>query len=357
MYLQNNIFYSFYLQALERNMSLSTQYLEELSRRYKKQVEEMQRLLDNTLATFNAESKKKDETNKRLEDQIQELKQVVESLVAERNSWSSVMFWTFLTCAAAFIFMTFCKRNAQHKQSGTDEKMCEVQRRHSVAVVPNITAPKKKRRPSEECLKIKGTYEDLLIYETDSSTSRKKKKKKKGIPRSNSISTLTEEVENNSRTVSSDTTFSFKPPSTSSRVNHKEAPAQQADLDWVEHSVLQNGIQEVPFLLEESEHTSLEPLIFTENCPKKNNSHTIGNSTFMKTAAEVRLNRSSSHNPPAKTNGNIAGAHRKTASLDEHVQFALAKSINSYVNSHSRDEAMTPKKEKKSLKKIFKKVF
>lgn len=343
-------------------MSLSTQYLEELSRRYKKQVEEMQRLLDKTLATFNAESRKKDEKNKQLEEQIEELKHVVDSLVAERNSWGSLMYWIFITCAAIFVVMTFCKRSAQHKQSRIDETACELQRRHSVAVLPTVSVPKKQRRPSEECLKIKGTYKDLLICDIDSGMPKKKKKKKRGIARSNSIATLSEEVENNSRSVSSDTVFKFKPTCTSSRIiiHHKE-PAQKADLDWVEHSALKNGIQEVPFLLDESEHTSLEPLIFSENNAKKNNGNATDNSpSYMKTATELRLNRSSSHNLPVKTNGRVIGTHRKTASLDEHVQFAVTNSVISSDDLHSKGEdnqAVTPKKERKGLKRIFKKVF
>lgn len=352
--------FSFDLQALERNMSLSTQYLEELSRRYKKQVEEMQRLLDKTLATFNAESRKKDEKNQLLEEQIQELQRTVEILVSERNSWKSFLYCIFLICSTVVAFVIFCRRSTQHKQPEADKKMGDVQRRYSVSVVSHAVVPKKRRRPSEEALKIKGTYEDLIINETDLSTSKssKRKRKKRSLARSNSISTLSEETENKLHTVSSDTVFSFKPTCTSSRVLNCQEPTQKTDLDWVEHSVLQNGIQTVPFLLDESEHTSLEPLIFTDNNTKKSSDDTsprLSNDlpSFMKTAADVRLNRSSSHNPPTKPNGNKV--HRKTASLDEHVN-----NLNGNLDLHSKVEdiqGMTPKKEKKGLKRILKKVF
>ena len=40
------------LQVLERNMSLSSQYLEELSRRYKRQVDDMHKSLNRTLKVY-----------------------------------------------------------------------------------------------------------------------------------------------------------------------------------------------------------------------------------------------------------------------------------------------------------------
>lgn len=183
-------------------MSLSTQYLEELSQRFKKQVEEIQRLFDKTTTMLHAESKKKDERNQQLEEQIKDLKTIVEALVAERNGWGSAFYWTFLAAVVLFCAVAFCRRGVgQPKRAESSEESGEIQRRNSIDVVQEKRPSKKKtRRPSEEALRIKGTYEDLLINEGDSGgKSGKKRKKKRGIVRSNSITTLTEEAEGNLR--------------------------------------------------------------------------------------------------------------------------------------------------------------
>ena len=65
-------------------MSLSGQYLDELSRRYKKQVEDMQRLLSEMTIR---ESKRSQDVNT-LTARIFELTSAVDALIAERDSWS-----------------------------------------------------------------------------------------------------------------------------------------------------------------------------------------------------------------------------------------------------------------------------
>jgi len=86
-----NMFYV--LQALDRNMSLSGQYLEELSRRYKKQ-EELGRALNKSLAvlweeTRRARSREQQAGNDlgSLREQVHSLSAAVDMLLAERNSW------------------------------------------------------------------------------------------------------------------------------------------------------------------------------------------------------------------------------------------------------------------------------
>lgn len=71
-------------------MSLSSQYLEELSRRYKKQVEEMQR----ALAAAMEERRKSEERESLRLEQLSQLTQQVDALTAavkellgERDSW------------------------------------------------------------------------------------------------------------------------------------------------------------------------------------------------------------------------------------------------------------------------------
>jgi seryl-tRNA synthetase len=75
-------------------MSLSGQYLEELSRRYKKQVEEMQRAFNRTLVAVAEESRKGEEREQKhveemaaLQKQLATLTFAVEMLLSERDSW------------------------------------------------------------------------------------------------------------------------------------------------------------------------------------------------------------------------------------------------------------------------------
>lgn len=76
-------------------MSLSTQYLEELSRRYKKQVEEMQRAFNKTLAAIGESEKKGQERELKqaeemeaLRNQVVVLSNAITVLLQEREGWT-----------------------------------------------------------------------------------------------------------------------------------------------------------------------------------------------------------------------------------------------------------------------------
>ncbi|XP_035774247.1 SUN domain-containing ossification factor-like isoform X2 [Anopheles albimanus] len=72
------------IKALERNMSLSGQYLEELSRRYRKQVEELQHSYAKTLHEI-------EEQNRRMRDSEAALREVNERLRLDLNSFQSLV--------------------------------------------------------------------------------------------------------------------------------------------------------------------------------------------------------------------------------------------------------------------------
>lgn len=309
-----------FFQALERNMSLSSQYLEELSRRYKRQMEEMQRLFDKTLSTLTTESRQRDQHNKRLETELDELRRVVDDLIIERNNWARCLYGILLLLSVFFCIIGLCRRktNVQHSD------ILEIQRRNSVDVITHHQPQKKQRRPSEEAMKIKGSYKELMVDDIDCHTfkSGRKRKKRKESPRSNSFTTLLEEKE-----IVNSTTKSIDKPELESTIPY--------DKDWVES----NKINDVPIVLEESDNTFLElsPLV---------NGGLNRSPSFMKTATNVRLSRSASHTPPADSNGNhVEGKYKKSVSVDETLKI---EPFNGIVEG-------TPKKEKKSLFKIFKK--
>lgn len=288
-------------------------------------MEEMQRLFDKTLHTLNTESKKKDEYYKRLESELEELKQVVDNITSEKTSWNNFLYIFVLAIILLFCFVSFCRRTviSPHQSNAID-----IQRRNSVDVVFHNKPPKKQRRPSEEALKIKGSYTELMVDETDGHVfkSGKKRKKRKESPRASSFAALVEENENMKGMSSTNVSIE----------EQQSASPAVTNVDWVES----NEIKDVPIVLEESEHTTLE---FTPSI----NGDAKGLQSFMKTATETRLNRSSSHTPPTDTNGNNLAKHKKSASVDVTTQMES-------LNGNILITEDTPKKEKKGLFKIFK---
>lgn len=136
------------------------------------------------------------------------------------------------------------------------------------------------------------------------------------------------------------------------------APANtNNDLDWIERNKIASAVQEVPFVLEESEHTFPEPVNYTDcdySAKTPNGDISAGDVPgFLRTAMDVRLSRSSSHCLGVKVEGGRRETHRKTASLDE-----SSKNLNGNGGlGIDEDEKVLVKKEKKGFKRIFKKVF
>lgn len=345
-------------------MSLSSQYLEELSRRYKKQVEEMQRLLEKTINTFSEESKQTDERNKKLEEQLEKLTSVVDSLIDERNRWMHSAYCILIAAFGIWFIFAFCRRNSDTKRSvDNGQETVKILRRKSIDVVTHQTPPKKTRRPSEEALKIGGTYQHLLVDEIDGvrrdRKEKKRRKKKTSLARSNSITTLTEGVQKD-----------FSPYLTHNRYLRQEPTTPQIK-DWVNDSSVRDAIERVPFPLEESEHSPLEPLPYDDEEHiheiKSNGAaylnYFLTNSFIRKTAADERSKRKSSPNGQVLIiNGNrnkTEMEYKKSFSVDETVRkkSPLPSSGTTSLNSSFEDKISIKKEKKSGLKRILKKVF
>ncbi|RVE50339.1 hypothetical protein evm_005005 [Chilo suppressalis] len=158
------------VKTLERNMSLSAQYLEELSRRYKKQVEEMQKTFEKTVQQMTEERRKSNEREQKyldqmagLQEQLSQVGEAMKVLMEERDSWfGNVTFFKFITfqlliVGAAFYYITRTRRRDRVATPVTrkSKKKQEKFRRKSVEGVSGHETPSaKKRRPSEEALQI-----------------------------------------------------------------------------------------------------------------------------------------------------------------------------------------------------------
>lgn len=156
-------------QTLERNMSLSGQYLEELSRRYKKQVEEMQKTFEKTLQQMSEERRRSNEREQKYIEQMSTMQEqmghmtiAMKTLIEDRDSWFGTMtFFKFIVFQILIVAATFYYLNKRRKtepviiQIPKKKKKQDKFRRKSVEGVSGHATPAaKKRRPSEEALQI-----------------------------------------------------------------------------------------------------------------------------------------------------------------------------------------------------------
>lgn len=236
------------IKALEYNMSISSQYLEELSRWYKSQMEEMQRQFNLTIAALNATSHKayeRDQHHQRdietLEEQLARVTATLGKLVEERENLAHTVVEQHLllmvveVLVLCVVFILCHKRTTRHRMLELEGQERRAQtpsedpsdrqavdgsssgggwtrgrmRRRSVDSITRERSShqRRNRRPSEEALRISGTYEDLLIIEpaipimVDSVSDRKKKRKSSsgGLKRSKSNASIVEKSCNSTR--------------------------------------------------------------------------------------------------------------------------------------------------------------
>ncbi|CAH1396665.1 unnamed protein product [Nezara viridula] len=149
------------IKALEVNMSLSSQYLEELSRRYKKQVEELQRTLGNMVEDRRLAAERESTQTAQLAvltRKVETLSNALEELVTERDSWSTkvsvlgqhgliVILEVFGFVAVVWVWR---RLGGSAPQEPDRQQQPPVMRRHSAEEPCKRNAV---RRPSEEaCL-------------------------------------------------------------------------------------------------------------------------------------------------------------------------------------------------------------
>nr|XP_026490442.1 SUN domain-containing ossification factor isoform X1 [Vanessa tameamea] len=188
------------VKTLERNMSLSGQYLEELSRRYKKQVEEMQKSFEKTVVQMTEERRKSNEREQKYLDQMTQLQdQLVQMTIAmtllmeERDSWFGNITFSKFIMYQSIIITLILYYVSKRKKSETimvaiPKKIMKKQnrlRRNSVEGVSGHATPStKKRRPSEEAFQIARQSTEDMEREQESGEwqiSKKNRKRKTSI--------------------------------------------------------------------------------------------------------------------------------------------------------------------------------
>uniref|UniRef100_A0A336LJL6 CSON009520 protein n=1 Tax=Culicoides sonorensis TaxID=179676 RepID=A0A336LJL6_CULSO len=165
------------IKSLERNMSLSGQYLEELSRRYKKQVEELQQSFAKTLHHIEEQNRRNTDREQQLYEKNLQMRHDLNEVIETLQTWKTIVMYCGGFIVVQFIILysllRSCSRRNNLLTEALEASLCKnkkkknkenLKRRKSIDGTLHISpAIRARRRPSEEALHIAGTYEDLLI--------------------------------------------------------------------------------------------------------------------------------------------------------------------------------------------------
>lgn len=183
-------------------MSLSSQYLEELSRRYKKQVEELQQSFAKTILSFEGHKQAMEEKQS-LEEENSRLRKDIADVLESFVVWKSILFYMLVFVGIQIVLFVLLlllyvksrikdKRREKRREEEAKQLQSVESRRMSVAVdadakggcrrnsTEGISGSSRsttsllsegKKRPSEEALQIVGTYSELLIESPKESVS------------------------------------------------------------------------------------------------------------------------------------------------------------------------------------------
>ncbi|XP_034829751.2 LOW QUALITY PROTEIN: SUN domain-containing ossification factor [Maniola hyperantus] len=339
------------VKTLERNMSLSGQYLEELSRRYKKQVEEMQKSFEKTMLQMSEERRKSNEREQKyidqmtlLQDKLSQMTIALEMLMEERDSWfGNLTFFKFFIYQSIIVVIAMYYISKKKKPETilvpipkkTRKKQDKFRRKSVEGVSGHATPSAKKRRPSEEAFQIV-THPDEIEKDQDAGEWQVAKKNRKRKP---------------------------------SMIVHRSTDSEVKEN--AAHDCMRE-LQENPIILDEAEFLApvSEPKEFPENkvkeLPKTNGS--FFNNLKTKTMKTRRLsspaflrtfNRQSSRSNPSPVVRTLEpifnGKLSKKAASESPTGSLWSESTDISQNGHPESESGG--KKKKSFKNMLKKVF
>lgn len=158
-------------------MSLSGQYLEELSRRYKKQVEELQQSFAKTLHHIEEQNRKNTDREQQLYEQNLQMRHDLNEVMETLQNWRTIVVYCGAFLVLQLLFLFFLLRSCSRRNNLLTEALeatlaatkkkkkskGDLKRRKSIDGILHNSPTIRQRRPSEEALKITGHYEDLLI--------------------------------------------------------------------------------------------------------------------------------------------------------------------------------------------------
>lgn len=207
------------IKALERNMSLSGQYLEELSRRYRKQVEELQHSYAKTLFEIEEQNRRMRESEALLLEENDRLRKDFFAFRDSILSWKNITIglggFVVVQVVVVCALLRSCKAGGDPQgRDVSSSKLAQIGsekpqgkgkllRRRSIDGVvvagEKSVSSLKKKRPSEEALNITGTYENLLISEDGGGDNVKVERKKKNKHRKISAPSMNQQGTGNGK--------------------------------------------------------------------------------------------------------------------------------------------------------------
>lgn len=215
----------------------------------------MQKAFEKKLSSVNDDMKKRDERESKIEERIAQLTESLSTLMSERDGfWKTASLigqFLFMEIFVACVLLYFCCRSNDERGNGArvPERVL-TKRRQSIDTVGHETpAVKKSRRPSEEALKIAGTYEDLMIKDGEwlSKAERRRRRKKSALLRTQSAE------KDKLDTLKRSQSFNVGAP-------RKQSAPAQIYLNGDVGPPVPRQLEDLPFPLEESEHAPVENL-------------------------------------------------------------------------------------------------
>uniref|UniRef100_A0A1Q3F6R7 SUN domain-containing protein n=2 Tax=Culex tarsalis TaxID=7177 RepID=A0A1Q3F6R7_CULTA len=206
------------IKALERNMSLSGQYLEELSRRYRKQVEELQQSHAKTLHEIEEQTRRMHESEATLREENERLRAEFvgfrDSILSWKNITIGLVGFVVVNVVMVCALVRSCGGGGggvrgESERDSIDRELAQVSasgkpirerllRRKSIdgviggSVQSVAVGTLRKKRPSEEALNISGTYENLLIDDGGGDSGKVERKKGRNKHRKISAPAMTQ---------------------------------------------------------------------------------------------------------------------------------------------------------------------
>lgn len=379
-------------------MSLSGQYLEELSKRYKKQVEELKQSFSKTLTSIEGQNKRNIEREQLLMDENMKLREKLDELIELIYNWRSIVIFIggFIVIQLLILFslLKICSKMRDKTKESKYNSIYDntnlrsmfkpkLSRRKSIECVigyKKISPAIRRRRPSEEALNIGGTYEELLISEndienyTEHDNSYEKKNKNKARKTSNPVlkhNKYVDSVEPVERIeIESDEAYN------ESRLNYRFKTKDKKSLHI--------SLDEQQLLEDKAEMSNSYTINISNESDSQNSNSVSENATTFKTSKSRRLSSPAffksalsrngsakkSEKIPTKRNGETAAWEWYRIKKSSSQKKILNNITNSHINGNGKTSDTnsdlssvtgslnnSERKSSGSFKRIFKKVF
>ena len=327
------------IKTLEKNMTLSTQYLEELSRRYKKQIEDLQHSFAKLQTIIDDQSNKKRESDKRDEDDKKRLQENVEDL----NQKFEYMEVILIVVVAFFVVQTILVIALFKRISILRKTFAAHQQRQETIVAP----------PSSQ---------SQINHEKSRSTGRKRSKQRTRKISAPNILTQRSPVKGEflhelptlSRTVSAPNKFNGVSSMTENKENYDEMKAMLEEND----DILIPGFEDLKLNDDSSIKSNDLDTASTVSAVSSNGKHeqSSSNKSFkfkrrLSSPFQKSLKKSSSDRTN-QTWGKKAMSESPPRVMNENpIEIHKSKSF------HDDDEGSVKFKKSNSFKKLFKKLF